>query len=191
MANSLEYYSVTKKKTLGGWFYCLILVVSFLCIDFYITVSSETVFISFSGNNIFASSQDIAYIFGLTVIEALIDWLVLEVIMWLYRTILSLKIYSFVVPAQTLKNECRLFFAIKNFLLAIIVNLCFAYPYLYSFVEAFNVLFLVLTLVTFAWHIQRRYSEPIIAHFVFKCFCYPIFFYECVVLLVSYLGVLI
>lgn len=191
MANSLEYYSAEKKKTLGGWFYGLILFLSFVSIDFYITVSSESTAIYFLGGNIFSSFENIAYVLGLTLVEALIDWLILELVMWIYRTILSLKIYSFVVPSQKLKNETRLFFAIKNFLLAIIVNLCFAFPYLYKFIEAFDIFLLIIMLIIFAWHIQRKYSQPVICHFVFKCFCYPVFFYECLVLLIAYLGVLI
>ncbi len=191
MANSLGYFEISKKKSLGGWFYKLLLFVSFLFIDFYIESSSAGIMAVLAGKNLIGSTNTFMYVLGLTAVEALIDWLILELILWLYRTILAFKIYSFVVPEQKLKNECRMFFAIKNFVLAIIVNLCFEFPYLYSFIEFFNIFLLLIMLVVFAWYVQKKYSQPLISHFVFKCFCYPVFLFECIVLLISYLGVVI
>ena len=58
-------------------------------------------------------------------------------------------------------------------------------PYLESFATLVNVLITLIILVIYAKNLNKTYSDPIIGHFVFKTFCYPMFVYEGLFILYS------
>ncbi len=192
MNNTLEFFvPKTVKKSYTG-LYKLILFLSFVWTSFYLVANDYIDNFLYGVGNLFdASGRNFATIFISAIFMALIEWMIFELCLWVYRTFLAFKIYSFVVSPTEQKDEARLFFAIKNFLLGIVINLSFFFPYLYNIVEIFNFIFLMLMLLAFAYHIQKKYSQPIIAHFVFKCFIYPVFVYECLVLIIDVLGVIL
>lgn len=190
MGSTLNIYGPVKTTKSYGWLYKLLLFVSFLWANFYIVVSTSSSSFLFSLGNVF-DSGNFSSIFFYTVLQALVSWLIFELILFIYRLFLSFKIYSFIVPVTSLKNESRLFFAIKNIFYGIIINMCFAFPYLYDYLEMFNLILVMVMLIIFAYHLQKKYSQPIISHFVFKCFCYPVFVYELLVLIFAMMGVLV
>lgn len=192
MANTIGFYEIGKKKKTASWVYKLILFISFVWLSLYsaISTSFNSFFFSF-GNAFDLGSTTFSTIAVSILIESLLSWAIFEILLWIYRTILSFKIYSFIVPADDLKKECRMFFAIRNVLLGIFVNLSFFFPYLYELLNFVDLILIVGLLIVFAVNIQRKYSEPIISHFVFKCFCLPVFVYECLILLFAVMGVMV
>lgn len=209
MAKTLNFYEsgFTEKRKAGSWVFKILLLLSFIWISIYPVVSSNSSFGLFSsatqiydtqtffrnevGNFLNTSSVAFSMLITNVLVEALISWLLFEFIFFIYRWFLTSKIYSFVIPKNVLKNESRMFFSIKNLIFGVLVNLSFWFPYLYEYAECFNIVLVVALLLVFAVKIQKNYSEPLIAHFVFKTYCYPVIAYECIVLLFAVFGVLL
>ena len=70
------------------------------------------------------------------------------------------------------------------------LNLCFLFPYLYQFAPLVSLASTFILLIFYANHLNKTYAEPIIGHFVFKNFCYPIFVYQALILLFDVIEVL-
>ena len=115
--------------------------------------------------------------------------LAFEIVFFLYRYIISFKIYSFIIPIDRLKADTRLTYAFRNFLFGIYMNLCFIYPYLYSYMMLASLFFTMVILIYYVRRIYKTYSEPLISHFVFKTFVYPVFFYEILSMIFSVGGI--
>ena len=176
----------------GGWVYKLILYLSFVWISIFPVASTMTSSFFFNyGNLIGGANSALSSLIVYAMLEALMGWLGFEIVFWLYRTVLSFKIYFFVVPIESLKNTSRFFYAIKNVIYGALLFLCFWYPYLYLYMQLFNIILIFVFLILYAMYLQYKFSQPIISHFVFKNFCYPVFVYECIMLVVSVVGVLV
>ncbi len=185
-------YMIGKKDKVNfGFVYKIFLYLSFVWANFYATacILSERqysyfgFFGAYTGNFV----EDIviyAIAFGL------VYWALFEIMLFLYRNVLSFSIYSFIVPKTDLKNEARLFFTIKNLVYGAIANLCFLFPYLYVLLEFVNIILVLVLLIVFALRLQKKYSSPLIAHFTFKVFCYPVFVYELLLIIISVVGAL-
>ena len=162
-----------KRLRKNSWIYKFLLILSFIWLEMY---PSSLLFI-YGFGNIF-SSINLSSTFAIVITNAIVSWGVFEILFWIYRFILSTKIYSFLVPIESLKAETRLYFVIRNIILGLICNLCFLFPYLYSFEPFFDLLITLIVLIIYAKRLSNVYSETIVGHFVFKNFCYPIFIYE-------------
>ncbi len=174
----------------SGWI-IFFLILSFIWTSAYPVLSSLVYDFSFNYGNVFDFSSLIFSnaIFYL-ISSAILSWVGVEVIFMVYRFILSFKIYSFVVPAHKLKDEMRSFFIYRNILLGLVLNVCFVFPYLHAFAGLLDVIITTITFLCFASHINKAYSEPIVRHFVFKCFISPVILYEILVVAVKFVEVL-
>ncbi len=186
MINSKMQY-----KSKNNYLLMVLLFLSFVWISLYPVLSALTSNFYFSYGNIFDFSSGIfsnalLYI----IITSLISWVGLELIFVVYRFLLAFKIYSFVIPSEKLKNEMRTFFIYRNIFFGIFLNLCFLFPYIHAFVELADVIITMTTFICFACHIKKTYSEPIVGHFVFKCFISPVILYEILVVLIAFLEVI-
>ena len=173
---SINYGLKPKVKT---WPYKLLLFVSFIWVTLYPTISSMVGSFQFGyGNVLDTASENFSYIVAVVFTNALLSWAEFEILFYIYRYLLAFKVYSFIVPADRLRNESRLFFIYRNIFYGIFVNLSFLYPFLYEIAGLVNLAITLIVLVAYANHLNKEYSEPIVGHFVFKSFCYPIFVYE-------------
>lgn len=173
----VDNFMYARKPRQNKWIYIFFLILSFVWLSIYPTVTSMVSNLHFGFGNLLSDSNMYVAIVGI-VTEALISWIVFEILFWIYRFVLSFKIYSFIVPMDSLKAETRLYFIFRNVILGVVYNLCFLCPYLYMFNEFFDLLITLLVLIFYAKHLNQVYSESIVGHFVFKNFCYPIFIYE-------------
>ena len=169
----------------------LLLFVTFIWASTYPAVGSILTNFVFGYGNVFDSnSENLSVMITYILSDALFSWIGFELLFYFYRYILAFKVYSFIVPMEQLKNETRLFYSYKNIFYGIFVNLCFLYPFIYEFIGLINLVVTMTALLIYANHLNKTYSEPLIGHFVFKCFCYPVFVYEALYVLVKILGVL-
>lgn len=167
------------KARRNSWVYKFFLFLSFCWLSIYpITLGMISEFTYGFGNLL--SSSNIAVIVASILFDALISWVGFELLFWFYRWILSFKIYSFIVPMESLRAETRLYFIFRNVILGLIYNLCFLFPYLYSYSAFFDLLVTMIVMLFYAKHLNSVYAETIVGHFVFKNFCYPIFVYEAI-----------
>ena len=186
---SETYYFKPKKKELSNGVYIFLLFLSFVWISIYPAVNSFSYSFTLGfGNLLDMSNPNASYIAFMMLFVALMGLLVFELALFVYRFIINFKIYSFLVPVRRLKAESRMFFAYRNLIFGIFMNLCFFLPYLYSFMTLIDIVTSFSMLLLYVNRINKRYAEPIVRHFVFKCFSYPIFFYEALVLLFTVFG---
>lgn len=166
------------------------LILSFVWISIYPVLSSLTFDFYFNYGNVldFASQMFSSALFYV-LSSAILSWVGVELIFMFYRFILSFKIYSFILPAQKLKDEMRMFFIYRNIIFGLFLNICFIFPYLHSFSVLVDLLVTMISFICFANHISKVYSEPLIGHFVFRCFINPIILYEIIVVTINFLEV--
>ena len=184
--NSLFYVKNEKKNT---WIYKFLLFLSFVWISIYPVINDCVYSFKLAYGNLFDSSN-LMTVVSSVLFEALMAWAGFEIMFWLYRYILTFKIYSYIVPMDSLKAETRTYFIYRNVFYGLFYNLCFLMPYLESFAVLMNVMITLIVLIIYSKHLNSTYSDPIIGHFVFKNFCYPIFIYEGIYILYSIMVVL-
>lgn len=178
-----------KKPRKNSWIYIFGLILSFVWLEFYPSTLGFLYSFENGFGNMFSNANTLAVVESVF-FEAIVSWCAFEIVFWIYRWVLSFKIYSFIVPMDSLKAESRFYFIIRNVILGLIYNLCFIMPYLYSFSIFFDLLVTLVVMIFYAKHLNSVYSETIVGHFVFKCFCYPNFVYEAVEVLIC-LGVML
>lgn len=190
MNNNNNLALQTKQKS-NVWVYTLLLFVSFIWISIYPTTNVLVGDFTLGYGNLFdIANPNFSFIALLVVLEAFFSFIIFEFIFFVYRKILEFRIYSFIVPADKLKIDSRIYFIYRNILLGIFVNLCFFHPYLYMYVGFADIIITMIMVILYALHLNKAYAEPIISHFVFKNFCYPIFIFEALMLLIQFVGVL-
>ena len=188
--NNAMIYGVQEKKH-STWIYKFLLFLSLIWISIYPSISAVSSDFYFNyGNIISASSANFSYVIAMILTEALMSWIFFEIIFYLYRLVLSFRVYSFVVPMDKLKTESRTFFIYRNIFYGLFLNLCFLFPYLFAYAEFINVVVTLAFTILYSNYLNKTYGEPVIGHFVFKNFCYPLFFYEALMLLSSVMEVL-
>ncbi len=172
----------------NAWVYKLLLYISFVWISIYPATSIMASNFYFGFGNLLDEGLSSLVIAALT--QGLLYWAGFEIIFFIYRWFLKFKIYSFIVPENKLKVESRMFFIYRNVFYGIFVNLCFLFPYLMAYAPLVDLVITLIALIAYASHLNKTYAEPIIGHFVFKCFCYPIFLYEALIVFELVLGVM-
>ena len=191
MTNNNTMVFGTQQKKQSTWIYKLLLIISFIWISFYpsMTALSADFYYNY-GNIISSASPNFGYVITMILTEALFSWVFFEIVFYIYRLVLSFKVYSFVVPMEKLKIESRTFFIYRNVFYGLFLNLCFLFPYLFAYADFINLVVTLAFTMVYASVLNKNYGEPVIGHFVFKNFCYPLFFYEALVLLSSVMEVL-
>lgn len=185
------YTTNTKQKSSYGWLFIVLLILSFLWMNIFPAASSVIGSYEMGyGNILDAASPNFMYVVMLCFAQALLSWLVFEIVFKIYREILAYRIYSFVVPLDNLKNDSRLFYTYRNLIYGLFINLCFFFPYLYTFNITISVIVTVAMIILYAYHIKKTYSESIIGHFVFKNFTVPLFVFEILIIIFQLWGIL-
>lgn len=185
----MENIMYARKPRQNSSIYTICLVLSFLWLSIYPTTIGLIDSLQYGFGNIFSGANSSIVIISILA-ETFGSWLGFEILFWIYRWVLSFKIYSFIVPMDSLKAETRLYFIYRNVILGVIYNLCFIMPYLYAFSAFFDLIVTLIVIIFYAKQLNERYSETIVGHFVFKNFCYPIFVYTAIEVLCSVLVVL-
>lgn len=172
-----DNFMYDKKVRQNTWIYKALLFLSFIWLELYPTSLSLVFSFEMGLGDVF-SKLNISAVFGSVIVNALISWAGFELLFWIYRHVLSYKIYSFIVPMDSLKAETRLYFIFRNIILGLVCNLCFLFPFIYIYEPLFDLIITLVVMVFYAKHLNSVYAETIVGHFVFKNFCYPIFIYE-------------
>ena len=176
MAKINSELQMTKQKQ---WPYLLILYASFVWVVLYPTAITLGGTHLFDYGNIFdISSGNFSFVILSFLLNGFMYFIEFELVFWIYRCILSFKIYSFIVPADKLKVDSRVYFIMRNVIYGVFVNWCFFHPYLYNYVGLIELVVTLVMVIFYVRHLYRTYSEPIVSNFVFKYFCYPIFIFE-------------
>ena len=111
-------------------------------------------------------------------IKGLVDYLVFELVFFLYRFVIGFSIYSFMIPKQVLKDKFRLWYVIRNLALGFLYNLRFAFPYFGTYLCIFELVFNFAFIIGMFFDLKRNYVEPLVGQFVFKTLAVPVVAYE-------------
>ncbi len=180
-----NYYNNQSKST-GSWIYKLFLYLSFVWVGLYSTANSLVSTFYFGvGDLLDLRGKAFSSFVIMALTEGLLSWAIFEIIFYVYRWFLGFKIYSFIVPSDKLKTESRVYFIYRNIFYGLFLNLCFLYPFLYAYAEFVSIVVTMTMVLMYSNHLNKTYGEPIVGHFVFKCFCYPIFIYEALSIIVA------
>ena len=111
--NTMIYGAQPKKQS--TWIYKALLFISFVWVSFYPAMSAlSSDFYYNYGNILVSSSPNFVYVITMILTEALFSWAFFEIVFYVYRLVLSFRVYSFVVPMEKLKIESRVFFIYRN-----------------------------------------------------------------------------
>ncbi len=191
MTENYLFGNPENKKSSNGWLVIVLLILSFVWTSLFTTASSLTNLLYWNfGDLLDFGSVNFGSVLTMVFAEAISYWIVFEIVFYLYRYVLQFKIYSFIIPKERLKIESRTYFIYRNVFYGLFLNLCFLFPYLYIFAPVVSLIATFATLILYSVHLNKTYAEPIIGHFVFKNFCFPIFVYQAIVLFIDIIEVL-
>ena len=177
-------------KPLNSYVYIFVLLISFAWCSCYSVENTLSPYLFTTYGKIFQfGSQNFLYEMVILLSVSVIYTLAFELIFYFYRYVIAFRVYSYIIPVDRFKADARLTYALRNFFFGIFTNLCFLYPYLQTFEIFVGLFFTMLTLILLALRINKTYGEPLVAHFVFKTFMYPIFLYEIVTMIFTLGGI--
>ena len=188
MANNY-FKTYNKEEKTSNLYYIFLLYLSFLWAGFYVASNTIVDGLVLGYGKLFSfNSGNFIYNILFILMFAGLELTGFEILFWFYRLFLSYKVYTFIVPANKFKVDCRVFFAIRNVIVGIFANLCFLYPFIYAYLELIEIVSVLVGVIIYSYYTQKTYSEPLVAHFVFKNFCTPIFAYEIIMAFSYFFG---
>lgn len=112
------------------------------------------------------------------VISGLVNWIIFEIAMWIYRFALGFSIYTFIVPSQAIKDNIKWCFILRNIVMGGLYFLCIYFPYISSYLIIIDLICMFLVFVLFALRNTKMYVETIVRPFAFKGLMIPFIVYE-------------
>lgn len=163
----------------------VLLLLSFIWLNFYTTMTDINLYEKFSSVNPGAGEliADVLFV-------GIVDYLVFELLFFIYRFCLGFSIYSFMIPKQVLKNKFRFWYIIRNLILGIVFNVRFFFPYFSTYTCIFELLMNMLLVICLYFDLSKEYVEPLVGQFVFKTLAVPVLIYEAFEMVVLVWGVL-
>ncbi len=129
------------------------------------------------------SAYLISLILGLLFLGAC-EYLILLVVLWIYRTIMAYRPYFYLVSVRTFNSHIKFWIIIKNLILGLLSMLLFYFPYLEAYSEIVEFIFGFLVIVCTYFSLQK-YIDEMFRHMYFKLMVYPWFVYQIISILLS------
>lgn len=168
-----------QNKTIISKVLPLLLIVSFMFANiFYVAQGSV---IELTNLN---SSQYEAYFFFELIVFALIDYVVMLLVLWIYRSVLSFRPYFYLVDKDTFNEKFKIAYLIKN---VIYGAACFALFFVPHLQDLFLVLDLILSfmVVVLTYVMLKNKIDIMFRHFYFKLLMYPWFIFQAISILIT------
>lgn len=162
------------KPTLLGRFLPLMLIVSFIFANFYTATQSMVPEI------VATYSTAYNWFFAIYLIFlGVFDYLILLLVLWLYRTILAYKPYFYLVKTQTFNEHFKFWYFVKNVVYGAISCVLFACPYLQMYFPIIN-LVLTFCVILLTYASLNKHIDIMFKHMYFKLLMYPWFIFEAI-----------
>lgn len=120
----------------------------------------------------------------------LIEYIIFELIFFVYRLFLGFSIYSFLIPKNVLLDKFRLFFIFRNIILGFIFNLRFFFPYINTYLCAIELIMNFIFIIALYFDLKKNYVDTLVAQHAFRMFVIPIIIYEVYKVITLMVGVL-
>lgn len=114
------------------------------------------------------------------------EYALILIVLWIYKSILSIKPYFYLVNIRTFDCHIKFWIVISNLINGAFCLLLFTYPYLEVFGEVLNIIMGFLTIIC-AYFSLQKYIEPMFRHMYFKLMVYPWFVYQLISIILSML----
>lgn len=164
----------------------LLLILSFAWLNLYsFLVESNDVF---GGYMQYGSIT--TYLFVTVAFLALVEYLIFELLFFIYRVFLSFSIYSFMIPKSILINKFRMWFCVRNVVLGFVFNLRFFFPYINAYLCVFELIMNFAFIMALYLDLKREHIEPLVGQYVFRTLVLPVVLYEIYVMITLMVGVL-
>lgn len=176
----------TLKKSWFSKFMPVLLLLSFIWLHFYTTMTNANT-MTFNMGNLGSLP---AYLFFDVLLMGIIDYTVFEILFFIYRFFIGFSIYSFMIPKNVLKDKFRLWYFFRNIILGLVFNLRFFLPFISVYLSIFELMLNFLFIIALYFDLSNEYVEPIVGQFVFKTLAVPVVLYEAYKVIVLMAGVL-
>lgn len=184
--SNLPFAKEKKKQSVLAIILPVFLLLSFVWLNFYTTMTDINSAVRFL--NPLTSLE--AYMFGNVLIKGVFDYLIFELLFFVYRFCLGFSIYSFMIPKDVLKNKFRFWYIIRNIVLGFVFNIRFFFPYFAIYSCIFEMAMNMLLVVCLYFDLNKQYVEPLVGQFVFKTLAFPVVVYEVFEIIILWWGVL-
>ena len=162
-----------------GRFLPLMLIVSFAFANFYSATQAMI-------PELYAvSSAAHSWFFVLYLIfMAVIDYVILLGVLWVYRTILGHRPYFYLVKTQTFNEHFKFWYFVKNVLYGLVSCILFVCPYLHIYLPVIN-LILTFGVILFSYISLSKQIDIMFKHMYFKLLMYPWFIFEIINIVIT------
>lgn len=156
-----------------------LLFLSFMWLNVYNVLSSYT------ADMMSNSNAGINMVLDL-IIFAIIDYFLLWVLLWVYRSILQTKVYFFLTSTKTFLVKIKFWFVIRNLILGALYFLLFYFPYLQTYFVVIELVLSYLTILCTFLSLQKDIGV-LFKHMYFKLLMYPWFIFKILAIILSLL----
>lgn len=108
---------------------------------------------------------------------AIVCYCLLLLILWLYRKILSVRPYFFIISVQKFDTHIKFWCMMRNILMGLFGCVLFTHPYLAAFESIIGLVLSFLVIVATYFSLQKH-IDPMFRHMYFKLLLYPWFVFE-------------
>ena len=136
-SSTLPFAEQKKKQKVLEIVLPVFLLLSFIWLNLYTTMTD----INTAVHYFFPTNSLSFYLLGNVLLKGIFDYLVFEMLFFVYRFCLGFSIYSFMIPKDVLKNKFRFWYIIRNLILGFIFNIRFFFPYFATYACIFEMLF--------------------------------------------------
>ena len=158
---------------LGRWL-PLLLIVSFMLTNIYFAAQGTLA----DGIIVTHSSAAIGFVFDL-LLYAVFDYIILLLVLWVYRSILSFIPYFYLTKTQTFNETFKFWYVIKNVIYGLFTLLLFKFPFLERYFVVLDLL-LSFGVVLLTYFSLQKYIDIMFRHMYFKLLLYPWFIYQAI-----------
>ncbi len=121
-------------------------------------------------------------------VVAILQYLIFLLVLWVYRKILTIRPYYYLVDEQTFISTIKFFFLIKTLIYAGFTFLQFFVPYISALLPIIS-LILGFLMIVGSYFALKKHIDIMFRHLYFKLMLYPWFVWQAICIILSALGV--
>jgi len=161
-------------------------------------------FVSFVWLNLYASLSDfngalflnegysspLSYMITSVLILSLSQYILFEILFFIYRLFIGFSIYSFMIPKNALLDRFRIWYIVRNLILGFVFNIRFFFPYISTYLSVVEIIMNFAFVIVLYFDLKKDYVEPLVGQYVFKTLVFPVILYEIYIVITQVVNVL-
>ena len=185
MQGTKRNYLMTNKRTGTDFIVLVVLACSFFAIGMF------RAFEMGNGRSVLSLGLSPAMTYWAYVLfMGALGWIVFELVLRLYYFFVSMSIFTFAVPKIRAFYIFRLFYAIRNIVVAGLSFLLFVSPVFVNYLSVFSLILDFVVLLCIFGVVCKKYLGTLLAPFAWKAFLRPFVIYETILIALQFGGIL-